>query len=542
MTVSMQLTKRIYAGNGLTRTWEVDFPLTSADDLQVFLTSPAGYETEINTDYELNSAMDTLTYPTVASGKDPLATGWKITLVRHTPSTQEIDLLRQGELDAEVLEQGYDKLTLISQELAEKLDRCIKYPVSTQPEDLETDTFLANILAAKQDAITASTQAATAAQSAQQSAASATQMAQTALSDIATAKQSAIGDLNSLSQTIQETITPSVTTAQTAAQTAQTAAQTAQYYAEHTLGKQIGEGYYSQSASATDNRGALPLFTGETISSADTLYPEFYSWVSTHSELQISAANYETALSTYGECPKYVIDTENKTIRLPKLSHYIKMANTTDGITQQSAGLPNITGSSRLKQNDNDGNPFGAFYRGNSNSYVGFSTSNGHFVDFDASLSNSIYGNSNTVTPTHTTLYPWVCAYNAAVAASTAQAAEFQQALSGKVDLTSSWGAISTTCDNLTEPNNNGYLEVTATADGWLYYGRKKATGDSNTTMWALNTSHTEVFQLEHDGYWGGTLVSILFPVKKGETIRFGRNNLTGDFVGCRFYYAQKTN
>lgn len=534
MTVSMQLTKRIYAGNGLTRTWEVDFPLTSADDLQVFLTSPAGYETEINADYELNSDMDTLTYPTIDSGKDPLATGWKITLVRHTPSTQEIDLLRQGELDAEVLEQGYDKLTLISQELAEKLDRCIKYPVSTQPEDLETDTFLANILAAKQDAVTASTQAATAAQSAQQSAASATQTAQTALSDIATAKQSAIGDLNSLSQTIQETIAPSVTTAQTAAQTAQ-------YYAEHTLGKQIGEVYYSQSASATDNRGALPLFTGETISSADTLYPEFYSWVSTHSELQISAANYETALSAYGECPKYVIDTENKTIRLPKLSHYIKMANTTDGITQQGAGLPNITGSTGIYISGGDG-PAGAFYSsGSGNGGVNAIATGGKTL-FDASLSNSIYGNSNTVTPTHTTLYPWVCAYNAAVAASTAQAAEFQQALSGKVDLTSSWGAISTTCDNLTEPNNNGYLEVTATADGWLYYGRKKAAGDSNTTMWALNTSHTEVFQLEHDGYWGGTLVSILCPVKKGETIRFGRNNLTGDFVGCRFYYAQKTN
>ncbi len=215
MTVSMQLTKRIYAGNGLTRAWEVDFPLTSAEDLQVFLTSPAGYETRINADYELNSAMNSLTYPTVSSGKDPLATGWKITLVRQTPSTQEIDLLRQGELDAEVLEQGYDKLTLITQELAEKLDRCIKYPVSSQPENLETDTFLANILEAKQDAITASSQAATAAQSAQQSAVSATQTAQTASSDIAQAKQTALSDLTSLAQSLQTALESPVGTVQT---------------------------------------------------------------------------------------------------------------------------------------------------------------------------------------------------------------------------------------------------------------------------------------------------------------------------------------
>lgn len=116
------------------------------------------------------------------------------------------------------------------------------------------------------------------------------------------------------------------------------------------------------------------------------------------------------------------------------------------------------------------------------------------------------------------------------------------EALNDKVDLSGSWSALSTTYDNLTEPSNNGYVDITAHADGWLYYARRKATSDSNTNMWALNTSHTESFQVEHDGYWGGTLVSILFPVKKGNTIRFGRNNLTGDFMGCRFYYAQKTN
>ncbi|MBR4591808.1 MAG: hypothetical protein IKO35_01195, partial [Elusimicrobiaceae bacterium] len=42
MTLSMQLTKRIYAGNGLTREWDVDFPLVSAEDLHVFVTSPSG--------------------------------------------------------------------------------------------------------------------------------------------------------------------------------------------------------------------------------------------------------------------------------------------------------------------------------------------------------------------------------------------------------------------------------------------------------------------------------------------------------------------
>ena len=51
MTVSMQLTKRIDAGNGVTREWEIDFPLASLDDLRVYITSPQGYQTQLEGNY-----------------------------------------------------------------------------------------------------------------------------------------------------------------------------------------------------------------------------------------------------------------------------------------------------------------------------------------------------------------------------------------------------------------------------------------------------------------------------------------------------------
>jgi hypothetical protein len=112
------------------------------------------------------------------------------------------------------------------------------------------------------------------------------------------------------------------------------------------------------------------------------------------------------------------------------------MANTTDGITQSGAGLPNITGSVGVLPQCDVWTLTGAFSKGDRNDdYGNFNYGSGNgYLNFDASLSNSIYGNSNTVTPAHTTLYPWVCAYNAAIPASTAQAAEFQQALTGKTD------------------------------------------------------------------------------------------------------------
>lgn len=201
--------------------------------------------------------------------------------------------------------------------------------------------------------------------------------------------------------------------------------------------RSIGEVYFSQSALATDNSGALPLFTGETIASANTIYPDFYNWVSAHTELQCTSAEYESALSTYGECPKYVIG--NGSLRLPKLSNYIKAANTSEGITQKEAGLPNITGYASPRKDGYDGGGLagGAFWLTSDTASAGHGATEfgpGTRINFDASRSSAVYGKSSTVTPAHTTLYPWVVAYTAAIPASEAQAAEFQQGLSGKAD------------------------------------------------------------------------------------------------------------
>lgn len=295
--------------------------------------------------------------------------------------------------------------------------------------------------------------------------------------------------------------------------------------------RSIGEVYFSQSSLATDNSGALPGWTGEYYENGKTLFPDLYNFVKAHSELQVTKEQYDSAIATYGECPKYVVDenggtttgtitvygwlasgstfytktrnpvagdsvwsstdttqesiytvislsndtltfsgptkewsgtysttttgtgivtTSGTSLRLPKYANYIKMANSTEGITQKGAGLPNITGYLAsidtggrwgLIANasaDNYNINSGAFRAQNNGNYTQ-SVSTGKGVAsgdlyFDASKSNAIYGSSATVQPAHTTLYPWVVAYTAAIPASTAQAAEFQQALSGKAD------------------------------------------------------------------------------------------------------------
>lgn len=208
-----------------------------------------------------------------------------------------------------------------------------------------------------------------------------------------------------------------------------------------THGRNIGDVYYSQSGSATDNPGALPLFTGELISNASNAFPEFCTWLSAHPSLCITQTQYDNRISQYGECPFYVYNVGSNTIRLPKLVNYVKMANSTDKINQENAGLPNITGTARIGGVGSSPiyiNPVGgALYTTQSTNYMTRGENSGPGptgLGFDASRSSSVYGRSNTVTPSHTTLFPWVTVYNVARPASEAQAAEFIGSLSGKAD------------------------------------------------------------------------------------------------------------
>lgn len=142
MSVTSQICKRIYSGDGETRSWEVDFPIQSAADVAVYVTTSGGAETKITSGYEVDLVNEVVVYPTLASGLSPLPAGAKITLLRTTALTQELTLTQQGVLDADALEAGYDKLTLQLQELAEKIERCIKYAVSSGKTGADAQQFL----------------------------------------------------------------------------------------------------------------------------------------------------------------------------------------------------------------------------------------------------------------------------------------------------------------------------------------------------------------------------------------------------------------
>lgn len=111
--------------------------------------------------------------------------------------------------------------------------------------------------------------------------------------------------------------------------------------------------------------------------------------------------------NTYlGTCGKFVLDTTNRTVRLPNSVGILEGTNSSSELGYTTpAGLPNITGSPILGENGNFWSRMppveGAIYRASTgeNKYAGASDADNDYLAFDASRSNPIYGRSNTVQP-----------------------------------------------------------------------------------------------------------------------------------------------
>lgn len=144
----------------------------------------------------------------------------------------------------------------------------------------------------------------------------------------------------------------------------------------------------------------LHLLDGALISGSGS-YSAFVDYiaglVTNYPDLFETEANWQQAVTDYGVCGKFVYDSINNTVRLPKITGIVE--GTTDLTALGDlveAGLPNITGTVSSDYVDNWS---GAFYSQGQQ----FTGNSGSGVDsvayFDASRCSSIYGNSTTVQP-----------------------------------------------------------------------------------------------------------------------------------------------
>lgn len=148
----------------------------------------------------------------------------------------------------------------------------------------------------------------------------------------------------------------------------------------------------------------LHLLDGDLINGSG-IYSDFVTYIAelrtSYPDLFTTESDWQQSITNYGVCGKFVYDSTNNTVRLPKITGILE--GTTDLTALGDlveAGLPNIIGRldnaclDRVSAN-------GAFYKSGYNSGTGYGgnsyTDTG--VALDASRASSIYGNSTTVQP-----------------------------------------------------------------------------------------------------------------------------------------------
>ncbi|EPP0959105.1 hypothetical protein ACULX3_001719 [Cronobacter turicensis] len=116
MTVSTEVDHNNYTGNGVTTAFDYNFRVFKKSDLTVTVVDLNENITTLvlDTDYTVSGA------GAYFGGKVnlaiPLATGWKISIERSLPVTQETDLRNQGSFFPEIHEDAFDKLTMLIQQ------------------------------------------------------------------------------------------------------------------------------------------------------------------------------------------------------------------------------------------------------------------------------------------------------------------------------------------------------------------------------------------------------------------------------------------
>ena len=122
----------------------------------------------------------------------------------------------------------------------------------------------------------------------------------------------------------------------------------------------------------------------------------------TDQESKLSDLFYKTGVAWY-----YIVDTENKRFKLPRTKWgFVGLRDSIGGYVE--AGLPNITGQISADANTGNITATGAFNKTSSTASGGVGSGYQYYinkVDFNASRSSSIYGNSTTVQPPATQMY-----------------------------------------------------------------------------------------------------------------------------------------
>lgn len=176
----------------------------------------------------------------------------------------------------------------------------------------------------------------------------------------------------------------------------------------------------------------------------------------------------DTFFETYGVADMYGVDEENERVFLPRNRWFMQLAVDVADVNKfNAAGLPNITGGT-FNAMDWSTPGTGCIVTTNSDNYG--ASSKGYtrqYLKFDASASNSIYGNSNTVQPISSNKLLYYVVGNTYT----------EQAVTATTEITTS--------ENDTIPLFTGmYFDFAPNSPSWLKAGKQANSGEIYTSCY----------------------------------------------------------
>lgn len=279
---------------------------------------------------------------------------------------------------------------------------------------------------------------------------------------------------------------------------------------------------------------------GSMLDNATDVAPQFVEFLNKANnrlvgeKLIVAKSEYETMLTQYGSCGKFA--WYGTSLRFPTIDCFVKgLGKQTQIVTQLAkitgAGLPNITGNIGRPSDWNGAVATGAFYSLGKARAVdsGGGATYWDYVAIDASRSNSIYGNSKTVTPINIQ-YPYIMSvfnriqwtsqvdYDALIAASVDKANRSLNNISD-VDSAFKQNSISWTMPDYDSAVSRT-VETEYTADTYGYVIVSALGGKRNKTSLYVNGIKMRVTYSQEDD-WDSSGSTVIAPVSPGDIYKF---------------------
>ena len=319
----------------------------------------------------------------------------------------------------------------------------------------------------------------------------------------------------------------------------------------------IGDFVFATSASGVDSGeidsigSSVPLPETETIAGITISYYEAadgHKLVLPDQESNVTAIYASTGVAWY-----YIIDTTNTRFKLPRTQFAFTGIRSGVG-NYVEAGLPNITGTISMRDSATI-NSSGAWttktgaFKSNTGNYsiVQASASGGWGprqgnIDFKASDSDSIYGNSNTVQPKATEMYLYFYVGNFTQTALENTAGVTTEVLSDKADLDfSNTTMIDYVVEKQEPTSSNNYTWYRKYKSGWVEQGGLNTQGSVNQRSATLSIemadgNYTVMLVPKRGGQSGsgsavGAILGTTATTGFQFVVRYGTSGLAGEDV-----------